>query len=135
MGFTGLFMPLELNYTDGQLPQPDECYYYFQSLHGSLFTLFNIMTLDAWAFTARTCMKDYTWAWAPFVAYVMVSSFVIFSLIIAVICDAVAELHASKKEDELILDQNIEIEKKQKLKMATDELKNKVMKLLIIVEK
>jgi len=131
--FTSLFIPLGLDYTDGKVPQPDECYYYFQSLHGSLFTLFNVMTLDAWGFTARTCMKDYAWAWAPFVAYVMVSSFVIFSLIIAVICDAVAELHASKKEDEHISKEKIETEKKDKLNKGMKELSLQVSKLLEVV--
>merc|ERR1711897_69766 len=99
-------------------------------LHGTLFTLFNIMTLCAWGYITRICMKDYTWAWVPFILYVMVSSFFIFSLIIAVVCDAVSELHSTTKEDELTAKVKVESEKKEKLKARMKELTFQISSLL-----
>merc|ERR1711933_347990 len=104
-------------------------------LHGTLFTLFNIMTLCAWGYITRICMKDYTWAWAPFVLYVMLSSFFIFSLIIAVVCDAVSELHASNKEDELTSKEKIENEKKETLNAGMKELTLQISNLLNTAKK
>jgi hypothetical protein len=72
---------------------------YFVSLDATLFTLFQIMTLD-WAGIARECMEYYTWAWLPFIAFIMISSFIVFNLIIAVICDAVSLIGDHTKEDE-----------------------------------
>ena len=66
---------------------------YFGRLDATFFTLFQIMTLDEWSSVAREVMLTYAWAWAPFVAFVIISGFVVVNLIIAVICDAIAALH------------------------------------------
>lgn len=62
---------------------------YFTRLDYSLFTLFVMMTME-WADVARECMAVIWWAWAPFVAFIMITGFIVFNLIIAVVCDAVA---------------------------------------------
>jgi hypothetical protein len=71
---------------------------YFVSLSASLFTLFQVMSLD-WASIARECMAYYSWAWIPFVTFIITSSFVAFNLIIAVICDAVGAIASSSDGD------------------------------------
>jgi hypothetical protein len=60
-------------------------------------TLFQIMTFDGWPDIARQVMKVYPWAWLPFVVFVIITSFVVVNLIIAVICDAIAALHDDDK--------------------------------------
>jgi hypothetical protein len=70
---------------------------YFSRLDHTLFTLFQIMTLDAWGDIARQVMDVYSWAWIPFVAFVTISGFIVVNLIIAVICDAVSSLHEDVK--------------------------------------
>lgn len=62
---------------------------YFSRLDITLFTLFVMMTME-WADVARECMAIYWWAWLPFVAFIMITGFIVFNLIIAVVCDAVA---------------------------------------------
>ena len=66
---------------------------YFGRLDATFFTLFQIMTLDEWSSVAREVMLTYPWAWAPFVAFVIISGFGVVNLIIAVICDAISALH------------------------------------------
>ncbi|KAL7524006.1 hypothetical protein ACHAXR_001333, partial [Thalassiosira sp. AJA248-18] len=82
--FTQLFGELELS---GD---------YFSRLDYSLLTLFVMMTME-WADVARECMDEIWWAWAPFVAFIMITGFIVFNLIIAVVCDAVAVIE--NKED------------------------------------
>uniref|UniRef100_A0A7S4J5U9 Ion transport domain-containing protein n=1 Tax=Odontella aurita TaxID=265563 RepID=A0A7S4J5U9_9STRA len=72
-------------------------YDYFSNLGATFFTLFQIMTLDAWADVARDVMATYTWAWLPFVVFVIISGFIIVNLIIAVICDAISSLQDDEK--------------------------------------
>lgn len=62
---------------------------YFSSLDASLFTCYEMMTLE-WAGIAREVMAEKSWAWAPFLAFIMITGFMVFNLIIAVICDAVS---------------------------------------------
>lgn len=88
--FTALFKDLELSQD------------YFSRLDATLFTLFEMMTME-WIGVARECMAQRKWAWLPFVVFVMVSGFIVFNLIIAVVCDAVAvierEAHKEEKDD------------------------------------
>lgn len=71
---------------------------YFVSLSASMFTLFQVMSLD-WSGTARECMAYYPWAWVPFVTFIIISSFIAFNLIIAVICDAVGAIASRSDVD------------------------------------
>jgi hypothetical protein len=70
---------------------------YFGRMDDTFFTLFQIMTLDAWADIARQVMAVHVWAWLPFVVFVIVTGFVVVNLIIAVICDAISALHDDEK--------------------------------------
>jgi len=86
--FTQLFKDLYPVYTTED---------YFGRIDDTFFTLFQIMTLDAWADIAREVMAVYAWAWLPFVVFVVVTGFVVVNLIIAVICDAISALHDDEK--------------------------------------
>lgn len=63
---------------------------YFGTLGTSAFTLFQMTTLEGWAAIVRQIQPEYPWAWLVFVSYVTLTSFILFSIMIAVICDAVA---------------------------------------------
>jgi len=78
---------------DRQLTDED----YFGRLDRTAFTLFQLMTLDAWPDVARQVMAVYSWAWFPIGSYVIITSFVVVNLIVAVICDAISALHADEK--------------------------------------
>lgn len=71
---------------------------YFSTLHQTLFTLFQLMTLDSWSAITRELMTVYPWAWLPLFCFVMVSSFIVINLVIAVICDAVAGMQHEEQE-------------------------------------
>lgn len=84
-------------------------YDYFSRLDRSFWTLFVMMTLD-WTNVSRQVMKVYPSSWAVFVSFVMISSFMVYNLVIAVVCDSVAIIEASNKEDNMETLQNEEME-------------------------
>lgn len=73
---------------------------YFSRLDLSFWTLFVMMTLD-WTNVSRQVMAKYNWSWAVFVSFVMITSFMVYNLVIAVVCDSVAIIEAMGKEEEL----------------------------------
>jgi hypothetical protein len=70
---------------------------YFSRLDATFFTLFQIMTLDNWAGISREVMAVQSWAWVPFIAFVLISGFIVVNLIIAVICEAIGALHSDDR--------------------------------------
>ena len=74
---------------------------YFSRLDVTCFTLFQIMTMEDWASVARQVMAVYSWAWAVFLSYVMITAFIVYNLVIAVVCDAVADVEHEFDEDPL----------------------------------
>jgi voltage-gated sodium channel len=61
---------------------------YFGDLGDSLFTLFQVMTGEAWSEVARTVMAEQPVAWIFFVAYIVVTTFTVLNLFIAVAVNA-----------------------------------------------
>ena len=85
--FTNLFRDIKLEQN------------YFEDLPHSLFTCLELTTLE-WAGIARGVMEVYSWAWAPFVAFVVMTGFIFFNLFIAVICDALKVIDAQERAEE-----------------------------------
>lgn len=82
---------------------------YFGDLGKSLFTLFQIMTVEGWPDIAREVIAAQPLAWIFFVAYLVMSTFTVLNLFIAVIVNAMqqqveaeAELAAAGREDALL---------------------------------
>jgi voltage-gated sodium channel len=64
---------------------------YFGDLGTSLFTLFQVMTGEAWPDIAREVMVAAPLAWIFFVVYILVSSFAVLNLFIAVVVSGMEE--------------------------------------------
>ncbi|KAL7510996.1 hypothetical protein ACHAXN_007915 [Cyclotella atomus] len=69
-----------------QYPREEQ---YFVALPDTLFTLFQIMTMDEWSRVYIQAYDAYWWSWILFISFVVVSAFIFANLIIAVICDGV----------------------------------------------
>ena len=64
---------------------------YFGTLGASLFTLFQIMTLEDWSSIARSFMAEHAWAWLFFLMFVVVTAFAVLNLFIGIIVDAMQD--------------------------------------------
>ncbi len=61
---------------------------FFGSLGRSLFTLFQIMTVEGWPDIARGVMEQMPYAWLFFVIYLLIATFMVLNLFIAVVVNA-----------------------------------------------
>jgi len=67
----------------------------FGTLGNSLFTLFQLMTLESWAeATVRPILEHAPLAWMFFVPFILVATFVVLNLFIGVIVDSIQTLRA-----------------------------------------
>jgi len=71
---------------------------YFADLPTSLFSLFQIMTGEAWPDIADQVMDEMPWAWIFFVGYILASSYVVLNLFIAVVVNALDDETVSREE-------------------------------------
>jgi voltage-gated sodium channel len=82
---------------------------HFGHLGVSLFTLFQIMTLEGWPDIARNVMASEPWAWVFFAGYILVATYMVLNLVIGVVVSSIqsrmdAEQPASASETKLAHD-------------------------------
>ncbi len=64
----------------------------FGSLFASLYTLFQVMTLEGWsADVARPVMEMFPGAWVFFVVFVLIATFIVVNLLVAVIVNSISD--------------------------------------------
>lgn len=74
---------------------------WFGTLGASIYSLFQIMTLESWSMgIARPVMEVYPMAWIFFVPFILISSFMVLNLFIAIIVSATQEVHESEQRAE-----------------------------------
>ncbi len=70
---------------------------WFGHLGRSLYTLFQIMTLESWSMgIVRPVMATHPWAWAFFVPFIIMATFTILNLFIGIIVSTMQELSAAE---------------------------------------
>lgn len=76
---------------------------WFGSLGKSMYTLFQVMTLESWSMgIARPVISEFSFAWIYFVSFILVSSFIVMNVIVGVVVNAISEISADiKKEKEI----------------------------------
>ncbi len=103
MGWTALLLLLVFYVfaVMGTMLFGDEFPEYWGNLALSLFSLFQIMTLESWSSgVARPMMEVYPWIWVYFVPFILVSSFMVLNLFIAIIVTATQSIHADEEEEQ-----------------------------------
>lgn len=73
---------------------------FFGTLGASFFTLFQVMTVEGWPDIARDVMKEAPYAWLFFVAYLLIATFMVLNLFIAVVVNAMQSKVAEELRDE-----------------------------------
>ncbi len=74
---------------------------WFGTLGASLYSLFQVMTLESWSMgIVRPVMEVYPYAWAFFVPFILLTSFIVLNLFIGVIVNAMSEATEGEAHDE-----------------------------------
>ncbi len=67
---------------------------WFGTIGASMYTLFQVMTLESWSMgIVRPVMEQYPYAWAFFVPFILVATFTMLNLFIGIIVDTMQTLH------------------------------------------
>ncbi|MCC5861285.1 MAG: ion transporter [Gammaproteobacteria bacterium] len=75
---------------------------WFGSLGASMYTLFQVMTLESWSMgIARPVMELHPFAWVFFVPFILLATFTVLNLFIAVIVNTMQTLHEAQHRAEV----------------------------------
>ena len=90
---------------------------WFGSIGASLYTLFQVMTLESWSMgIVRPVLEVYPFAWVFFVPFIMVTTFAVVNLLVGLIVNSMQDAHA------------------QESKAATDAYRDEVLERLRKIE-
>ncbi|MFK7840458.1 MAG: ion transporter [Bdellovibrionales bacterium] len=71
----------------------------FESIPASMYTLFQVMTLEGWSQEiVRPVMDEYPYAWIFFIPFIIVTSFAVLNLFIGIIVDAMNIINEQDKK-------------------------------------
>ena len=71
---------------------------WFGTLGASTYTLFQVMTLESWSMgIVRPVMEVYPYAWLFFIIFILLTTFAVLNLFIAIIVDAMAQEHHAEE--------------------------------------
>ncbi len=104
-------------------------YEHFGTLSHSMYTMFQLMTLEGWPDIATVTLDVYPWAWMFFVPYIIITTFAVLNLFIGIIVDA---LHLVKEEDLKALEDDVQNDVTATLKdiqSSVNALKRDIAKL------
>ena len=94
---------------------------WFGSIGESMYSLFQIMTLESWSMgIVRPVMEEYPYAWAFFVPFILVTTFAVLNLFIGIIVDA---MQHQTNEDENKSNQNSKLNLENKILSIENEIK------------
>ena len=101
---------------------------WFGHLGRSLYTLFQIMTLESWSMgIARPVMEQFPYAWAFFIPFILVATFTMLNLFIAIIVNAMQSYsEAEHQETVQVLDdtrRHIEADLHEELRSLRQEIR------------
>ncbi|MDH5360120.1 MAG: ion transporter [Gammaproteobacteria bacterium] len=76
---------------------------WFGTLGSSFYTLFQIMTLESWSMgIVRPVMETFPYAWMFFIPFIMVATFTMLNLFIAIIVNAMQSYSAEEHKDTVV---------------------------------
>ena len=108
---------------------------WFGSLGASAYSLFQIMTLESWSMgIVRPVMEVYPWAWAFFVPFILITSFAVVNLVVAVIVNSMQTLHELEKKDEREVERQIVHEETEALAVEIRALRHELGEVKAILK-
>ena len=74
---------------------------WFGNIGKAMYTLFQVMTLESWSMgISRPVMEVYSFAWAYFVPFVLLSSFIVMNVVVGIVVNAISEVTADNAKEE-----------------------------------
>lgn len=95
---------------------------WFGTLGRSMFSLFQVMTLESWSMgIARPVIKEFPYAWIYFLTFIMLATYTSINIFIAIMVNTMQNL-ATAKEDQHLESEETEAEKFFSMPKKEDEI-------------
>jgi voltage-gated sodium channel len=105
---------------------------WFGSVGESMYSLFQIMTLESWSMgIVRPVMEIYPLAWVFFVPFVIITSFAVLNLFIALIVNSMQSVHLQDKEEAKAME-DVAHDEREMLLREIRGLRKEVEKLALV---
>jgi len=72
---------------------------YFGTVPQSMYTLFQIMTLEEWPVIARLAMERHPWIWVVIVGFIIITTYSILNVVVAVVVESTLEQAINQNEE------------------------------------
>ncbi|ADH84790.1 ion transporter [Desulfurivibrio alkaliphilus] len=107
---------------------------WFGSIGASMYTLFQVMTLESWSMgIVRPILAEFPYAWLFFVPFIMVATFTILNLFIAVIVEAMQSQAQAAQAEQMHEIEALAEEKESALHRDIDKLRDEIRELKAIL--
>ena len=95
---------------------------WFGNLGASMFSLFQIMTLEGWAEISREIMKEFPLANIYFIIFILLASYTTLNIFIAIVVNTMSEVQqkTSEKMEDIIQDENEEL--REDIRLLKDQI-------------
>ena len=103
---------------------------WFGSLGASFYTLFQVMTLESWSMgISRPVMEQYPYAWAFFVPFILIATFTMLNLFIAIIVNTMQTFTDQEHAAERAEDKKAEQAEQQLLHQQLTQIRQELQEL------
>ena len=103
---------------------------WFGTINASMYTLFQIMTLESWSMgIVRPILEVFPYAWLFFVPFIMLATFTMLNLFIAVIVEAMQSQALAAQKEQMREIESLAEEKEQELHRDIDSLRGEIREL------
>ena len=102
----------------------------FGSVPASMYSLFQIMTLEGWSENiVRPTMDIYPWSWLFFIPFIIVTAFAVLNLFIGIIVDAMQQADRMTSTEDIDKAMQLSHEERMDLKAEIINLRNDIAEL------
>ena len=109
---------------------------WFGALSDSMYTLFQVMTLESWSMgIVRPVMETHPYAWVFFIPFILIATFTMLNLFIAIIVDAMQSVQAGKREEEQAAIEKVVYSEHEQLSEEIRDLKQELGELKQLLQK
>jgi voltage-gated sodium channel len=108
---------------------------WFGHLGRSLYTLFQVMTLESWSMgISRPVMEQAPWAWAFFVTFILFATFTMLNLFIAIIVNAMQTFQENEHQDTIETVEHVGQSIEHELHVEVQSLRQEIGELIALLQ-
>jgi len=108
---------------------------WFGSIGHSMYTLFQIMTLESWSMgIVRPLMETHPYAWMFFIPFILIATFTMLNLFIAIIVNAMQTQSAQESEKTIEVVETTTHELEAQLHLGVERIEQELATLRKLIE-